>query len=350
MKRLLSCVGGLCFACAAFAQNLPQPSVVVIPATNAVAQTPPQAEAGHAAKIICEKPDYDFGSAEAATIVTHEYVIKNGGDLTLEIKRVQPSCGCTVAKLSQQMVKPGDTAVITATLSLAGRSGHQDKHIIVESSDPQSPTIILNLHGDVRQDILIQPERLSPGQIRGDTPFEMDITFVNNSSGAVHVARAQSVASNLSVVLTETEPGKKYQIHVKTVPPLMPGPVDGLIHLFTDYPTRPVFDVPFNAVVLGPLVVAPPEILLSMGMTNPVVRFIVVRPGTASTYKILGVETPDPAMMTEQAQIGPEVTRIQINNIVARPELSGKAVKITTDIESMKEIFVPFQVIGVTGK
>ncbi len=333
MKRLLIGAFCVCFAGAAFAQ-IPTPPP---------AAAPP--EAGHAAKIICDKPDYDFGQAEAGTNVTHEYMISNGGDLTLEIKRVQPSCGCTVAQLSQQMLKPGDTAKITATLNLAGRNGHQDKHIIVESNDPQTPTMILNLHGDVRQDFLVSPDRLAPGQIRGDVAVEMDIVFNNNSAASVHVVRAQSVTTNLIVDLSEMEPGRKYRIHVKTNPPLPVGQIDGLIHLFTDYPARPVFDVPFSASVLGPLVVAPPQILLSQAITNPVVRFIVIRPGTAPAFKILGVETPDPAMTTEQAQIGPQTTRIQINNIVARPDLTGQAVKITTDVESMKEIYVPFQVV-----
>jgi hypothetical protein len=336
---------GLMCAVAVNAARAEEPAVPAQPPAPAVQPAQAAPEAPQVPKIVCEKPDFDFGQAEPGTTVTHDYEIKNAGTLTLEVRRVQPSCGCTVAKISSQIVKPGETATITASLSLAGRSGHQDKHILVESTDPQSPTLILNLHGDVRQDIMITPERLSPGQIRGDQAVEMDILFSNNSAAPVHVKRAIAATTNLIAELVTMEEGKRYRIHVKTVPPLPPGQVDGMIQLVTDYAARPVYEIPFNAAILGPLVVAPPQILLSGQTTDPVTRFVVIRPGTASSFKVLGVELPDQKMTTEIAQFGPSGTRIQINNIITRPDLNGKAVKIKTDAPGMTEIFVPFTVM-----
>jgi hypothetical protein len=37
--------------------------------------------------------------------------------------------------------------------------------------------------------------------------------------------------------------------------------------------------------------------------------------------------------------------RIQLSNLVAGPELNGKKVRITTDLEKMREIEVPIKVI-----
>lgn len=338
MKLFLTVMVWVALSSMAGAQVQPPPAPQAQPAP---------ATPGQAAKIVCENPSFDFGAAEPNSTVEHEYVIKNAGDLTLEIRRVQPSCGCTVAQLSQQLLKPGETATIKASLNLTGRSGHQEKHIIVESNDPQTPTMILNLRGDVRQDFLITPDRLSPGQIRGDVPVEMDVVFTSGVSQAVHVVKAQSATTNLLVELSEMEAGKKYRIHVKTAAPLPPGALDGKIQIFTDYPAHPVFDVPFNAVVMGPVVVAPPQILLSAGITNPVTRFVIIRNGTATSVNVLGVESPDPAITTESVKISAGITRIQVNNVIAKPELNGKSLKITTDAEGMKEILVPFQIVPI---
>lgn len=343
MKWMLGGFFCVLVASAICAQNVP-------PAVPAAAAAQTSAGAGHAPKIVCDQPDYDFGQAEPGSNVTHQYIIKNAGDLSLELKRVQPSCGCTIVKTSQQYIKPGETSTIDASLNLTGRSGHQDKHIIIESNDPQTPTMILNLHGDVKQDIMISPDRLTPGQIRNDKPVEMDVMFSNTSAADVHVKKAQSTTTNLTIEVSELEAGKRYRIHVKTVAPLPPGPVDGIIQIITDYPGRPVFEVPFSATVMGPIVVVPPQILLSSALTNAMVRYIVISPGTAQSFKVLSVETPDPSITAEQMVIGADRVRIQISNLVAKPELQGKTIKITTDVDSMKEILIPIQLMPPPGK
>ena len=54
--------------------------------------------------IFCEEPSYDFGTQDSSQTVTHEFVILNKGDADLEILQARPSCGCTVANISQKIV------------------------------------------------------------------------------------------------------------------------------------------------------------------------------------------------------------------------------------------------------
>lgn len=314
-------------------------------AVAAADSAPAQPEAAPP-KIVCDQPAFDFGAAEPGAVITHEYEVRNAGGLTLEIKQVRASCGCTIVKMpTNTLLKAGETTRIAASLNLAGRTGHQEKHVMVESNDPSTPTLLLNLRGDVRQDIAITPDRLAPGQIRGDTPVEMDIVFSNNSGAPVHVKEAKTSNTNLLLELSALEDGRRYRIHVKTVPPLPPGAVEGVIHLFTDYPARPVFEVPFNASILGPLVVIPPKIMLDANAAGPRSQPIVIRTGTAPQFKVVSVETPDPAMTAEQSPFGPNGVRVQVSNILAKPELNGKSIKITTDVDGMREIYIPFQLV-----
>lgn len=98
-----------------------------------------------APNIVCDQPLYDFGKTSEAS-VTHEFVIRNTGELDLEIEKVRPTCGCTVAKLSRKVIPPGGTASIRSTLSLRGRKGRVKKSIRVESNDPDQS--VLNLYFD----------------------------------------------------------------------------------------------------------------------------------------------------------------------------------------------------------
>jgi len=342
MMTGLMCISAACLAMAEDAAPATAPAPAPAQAAAEPAAAPP--------KIVCDQPSFDFGAAEPGAVINHEYEVRNDGGTTLEIRNVRASCGCTIVKPpANNMLKPGETAKIGASLNLAGRNGHQEKHVIVESNDPATPTMLLNLRGDVRQEIAITPERLTPGQIRGDVSVEMDVLFGNNSPTPIHVMEARSSTTNLYLELSTITTGKEYRVHVKTMPPLPPGVMAGTISLFTDYPSRPVFEVPFNAVIQGPLAVIPTAINVQQSLTGPMSQTIVIRPVTAPQVKVVSVETPDPAITTEQSPFGSNGVRLQVNNIVAKPELNGKSIKITTDVEGMREIFIPFNLIPAPG-
>ena len=74
--------------------------------------------------------------------------MKNDGNAPLEIKQARPSCGCTVANISNKTVPPGVTAQIETRLSLRGRVGQQHKNITVESNDPNTLALVLTLSGN----------------------------------------------------------------------------------------------------------------------------------------------------------------------------------------------------------
>jgi hypothetical protein len=58
-------------------------------------------------RILCEEPTFDFGSRDASETVDHTFVLRNTGTADLEIKSVQPACGCTTAELEKKTVPPG---------------------------------------------------------------------------------------------------------------------------------------------------------------------------------------------------------------------------------------------------
>ena len=86
-------------------------------------------EAALKPRIVCDAPIFDFGERNNSEFVEHDFPIRNAGTLSLEIRNVHASCGCTAVKPSQNVIPPGGEASIGARLDLRGRNGYQQKTI-----------------------------------------------------------------------------------------------------------------------------------------------------------------------------------------------------------------------------
>lgn len=76
--------------------------------------------------------EYNFGAfREAEGPQTGVVRFVNKGPGSTFVGRVRPSCGCTGASYSEEMIAPGDTATVTFTYDPAGRPGRFNKSIKV---------------------------------------------------------------------------------------------------------------------------------------------------------------------------------------------------------------------------
>jgi hypothetical protein len=335
MKQLVVLLMLLSSGIAAFAQE---------PASAITAESQPAAE--QAPAIFCEQPTFDFGVSESSQTIVHEYVIVNKGNAPLEITQARPSCGCTVASISEKTVQPGAETRIKAQLNLAGRVGPQHKTITVESNDPKQPQLTLIMQGSVGDAVSVQPNQIMFGQISGDQESAAEVAVVSGNAQPLKVLGVESTSPSLTATLSTREEGKSYGIRVATKPPLMPGPLSGNIRITTDNAAKPTIDVPVMAIVAGDLIVAPPDITLAALPDQSVTRYVIVRSGNNSPFELKSVEPPDPSITVQAMPFGANGFRIQLGNIRPTRDLDGKALKLTTSVESMKEINVPFRIIG----
>lgn len=299
------------------------------------------------ARIACDRPVFDFGLISSTSVVSHVFVVRNDGDTELHTPVVRGTCSCTTGSISRTSIPPGGTAEVTAVFRPEGRTGPQRRNVIVFASDTN---LTLTLAGEVQRDISVTPAVLSAGRIRPDRPAVLEAVLENHTTNAVRVTSASASDTNLAVSVTEVVAGRRYAIRVATLPPLACGSRSAIVHVFTDSPKDRVVDIPFGAEVLGPLVVAPPQFILPES-SGPASRFVIVTRGSnTNAFRILGVETPDPAITTQQLPAGADGFRIMVNNIVARRELDGKAIRITTDCAEQPEILVPIAVRPAPGR
>ena len=142
------------------------------------------------------------------------------------------------------------------------------------------------------------------------------------------------------------EDGISYGIQIATKGPMEPGPLTGIIHVTTDSPVKPALDIPVSAIVAGDLIVAPLDITLVEQPDQSVTRYVIVRSGNDKAFEVKTVEPPDPTITVQISPFGGNGYRIQLDNIKPTHALDGKILKLTTSVEAMKEISVPFHVIA----
>jgi len=212
-----------------------------------------QAANQHAPKLVCEQPNFNFGERQNTTEVEHIYILKNTGDLSAEIKQVRPSCGCTIASVSDRIVAPGGETKVQTKLSLQGRQGVQHKTIVIESNDPVNPSLTLTLEGTAVVEVKTEPSQLFFGRVKSDSVVTGYVDIVAQRPDAVFkVLRVETSTTNLVADAQPREDGKAYHVIIKTQGSLPQGVLRGNVRLVTDHLRMPAVDIPVFMFVSPP--------------------------------------------------------------------------------------------------
>jgi len=105
-----------------------------------------------APQITVDNNVYQFGTVLEGVVVTHTFVLTNAGDETLEIGNVRTSCGCTTTDLAKKSLAPGESVNLDAVFDTVGYGDRTvTKMIYVESNDPATPKLVLQIKGTVNR-------------------------------------------------------------------------------------------------------------------------------------------------------------------------------------------------------
>ena len=217
------------------------------------AQEPPAVptpDAPPVPRIACDEPVYNFGEADNSGDVEHTFVVKNTGTLTLLINNVRPTCGCTVANISQKEIPPGGQADITTKLSLRGRQGSQHKVIRVESNDPMTPTFELALQGTATMQVEVRPNQVFFGRLTPETVVTTQVEVISRKQPPTRINTAESNAPFYICTVQPSDDPATTRIQIVTKPPLPEGQVRAVLNLATDNPGMPLITVPISAFVV----------------------------------------------------------------------------------------------------
>lgn len=106
-------------------------------------------ELANAPKIEFSEEEYHFGTVTEGENVEHVFTIFNKGKSTLYLRKLKPSCSCTMAKPEKDVLEPGDSTTVKVIFMTARKNGSQVRTMDIISNDPQRPSSTLKMVGKV---------------------------------------------------------------------------------------------------------------------------------------------------------------------------------------------------------
>jgi Protein of unknown function (DUF1573) len=231
--------------------------------------TDPPPVPGHAAgtnalgpRIQFATPIRDFGKVRSGDPVRYTYYFTNTGDALLEVRAVQPSCGCTTAGQWTRQVKPGDSGEIPIQFNSSHFNGPVFKTITVSSNAKEQPNSVLQLKGTVWKPIELSPPYTVLTVLPDAATASAKVRIVNNMTEPLQLWDPASSNPDFTAVLKTNTPGKEYQLTISARPPLHSGNIAAKVTLKTSSHDPAELEVPFWANVQPAVLVMPPQIML----------------------------------------------------------------------------------------
>ena len=101
-------------------------------------------------RAVFKETTHDFGKIKQGDVVTHEFVFKNEGGAPLIVEKVETTCGCTAALVSEKRIGPGKEGKIKTTFDTRGYSGRLSRYIYLVSNDGENARRELSLVADIQ--------------------------------------------------------------------------------------------------------------------------------------------------------------------------------------------------------
>jgi len=100
----------------------------------------------------------DFGEISRGKKIDHTVTLKNIGSQTLVLGKVEASCGCTGALMSDTNIEPGKTGTMVISFNSQNFSGPVHKTVTVNSNDAEAPRTVIEFRGNVFQEVTLEPQ------------------------------------------------------------------------------------------------------------------------------------------------------------------------------------------------
>lgn len=301
-------------------------------------------EIGKQPRIFCEEPTFDFGIRDASEIVDHTFVLKNTGTADLEIRRVQPACGCTTAELEKEIVPPGHESKIFAKLSLAGRGGLVQKPVQVESNDPANPNFQLVMRGIIGADFQITPSTMILRKNSPDAPATGSAIVKMQKNEPFEIFTAKSESEKLKLQWEKIPDENSYQVTAYFEGNLQLGEDVGKIFLETSRLRSKSLEIPVIVVEPKSVIAIPQKITINANRSDSVSRAIMLKSTAGDKLSINKVETPNPSITVSVDLTGDYGARIVLRNIQSKSVKIGQYIYI--HLGSGQIIQIPLELIN----
>lgn len=315
--------------------------------------SPPESSAS-GPKIEAIDSKYQFGEVWAGFKVKHTFEIRNTGDSMLDITKVKPGCGCTLAGQYDRKIPPGGVGKIPISLNTSRLRSKVTKTITVTSNDPNQPSFKLFLKGTVKPTFVMKPPRgLSFGRIKPGQALDGKVTLTNQTGQPVKLSLSKSKSGVFTGELIEKTPGQLYELLVRAEGPYRQNVNSGKFKITTDMLEKVTLQVNVSCVLPQNVEVSPRSLVIRPS-SRPVTKKVTVKFNSKEPFKVLSAEVNDPAITVT---VGSRIGGRQIISLELPagyvPPAKGRTLSIKTDDPKAPQQFVKISTkpaMTLTGK
>jgi hypothetical protein len=204
--------------------------------------------------VVAAKTVHDFGAVEQGAAVEHAFALKNMGRSMVRIEGTQSSCGCTVAAMDGQLVRPRQIAWVRVRLDTSPLAGRITKTIMVHTSDTRTPVVQLALAGVVLTDLVVTPTPVYLGRVYRGEPVRRELVVAPGRPGdptPYAVSQVESDSPTLRAYVIPGDKPREQKVIVELDFEAPPGRFSDHITIHTTSPRQPAITVPVFGHVLG---------------------------------------------------------------------------------------------------
>ncbi|HEY0455704.1 MAG TPA: DUF1573 domain-containing protein [Verrucomicrobiae bacterium] len=244
---------------------------------------------------------YNFGKAKGDDLVNCVFYYTNIGTALLELTDVTPSCSCLKLGDWTRKLNPGQSGSISVQYDSHYHTGPFAKSLFVTCNDPAQPKpTMLEIKGDVYRPIEIWPPW---GVVNVNPEMPSNSALVKITSHLEKPMAITNVESDnklIALEVSETQPGKEFELLVKTAPGFPNTPQTGHATLKTDSPDAPVINIDTRVNVTQLILAIPQMIKLPPGpLTNVQPYEFRVRNNSSNALTLTEPMVADKAIVAE---------------------------------------------------
>lgn len=111
-------------------------------------------------KVVVDQTEYHFGVMDDNATMQHSFVFRNEGDGVLKLTPGATTCRCTVVNLPETEIPPGGSTEVTIEWNSKHQAGPYRQSATIHTNDPDRPTVVLSISGEVRSALKVSPLEL----------------------------------------------------------------------------------------------------------------------------------------------------------------------------------------------
>jgi len=136
-----------------------------------------------------EKTELLLDASPGAKDVEARFEFMNRGVTPIRILNVESSCSCTIPKVPERAIAPGEKGNLETKFIIGSRRGTQSKRLVVKTDDSKHPLVFLELKINIHEPVSIDPKLVI--WRRGENPVTKQVTVQIADSGC-KIAQVQT--------------------------------------------------------------------------------------------------------------------------------------------------------------